>query len=73
MTETATTLLTLRGVADTLAVHEQTARRMVLRGDLPAFLAGGRYRIRKEDLQAYIRRSMRGVRRQASNGARAMA
>jgi len=55
-------LLGLREVADTLAVSEKTARRMVQRGALPAFLAGRKYRIRKEDLRAYIKESMRKLR-----------
>ncbi len=59
-------LLKLSDVADILACHEMTVRRMVKRGTLPAFLAGGRYRIRKQDLQAYIKNGFK----QAPHGTR---
>ena len=58
-------LLTLNDVADALAVSNLTARRIIRRGDIASFQAGRAYRIRKEDLQAYIRRSMRRTPRQA--------
>jgi len=52
-------LLTLNDVADALAVSNLTARRIVRRGEIASFQAGRAYRIRKEDLQAYIRKTLR--------------
>jgi MerR family transcriptional regulator, light-induced transcriptional regulator len=47
-------LFTLQEAADTLKVHYMTAYRWVRRGDLPAFKAGGRLRVRGSDLQDFI-------------------
>ncbi|CAN5278985.1 hypothetical protein BH23ACT9_BH23ACT9_03050 [soil metagenome] len=47
-------LLTLQEAADELKVHYMTAYRWVRRGELPAFKAGGRLRIRRNELEAYI-------------------
>jgi MerR family transcriptional regulator, light-induced transcriptional regulator len=47
-------LLTLQEAADTLKVHYMTAYRWVRRGDLPAFKAGGRLRVRVTDLDGFI-------------------
>jgi excisionase family DNA binding protein len=62
-------LLTLNDVADALAVSNLTARRIVRRGEIASFQAGRAYRIRKEDLQAYIRQSMRGPKQRATRTA----
>jgi MerR family transcriptional regulator, light-induced transcriptional regulator len=47
-------LLTLQEAADRLKVHYMTAYRWVRRGDLVAFKAGGRLRIRAADLDAFV-------------------
>ena len=47
-------LLTLQDAADRLKVHYMTAYRWVRRGDLPAFKAGGRLRVRAEDVQRFV-------------------
>ena len=60
-------LLTLNDVADALAVSNLTARRIIRRGEIASFQAGRAYRIRKEDLQAYIRKTLR---RPGQNAAR---
>ena len=62
-------LLTLNDVADALAVSNLTARRIVRRGEIASFQAGRAYRIRREDLQAYIRRSMRGSKQRPTRAA----
>ena len=52
--ETAPELLTLQDAADRLKVHYMTAYRWVRRGDLPAFKAGGRLRVRAEDVARFV-------------------
>lgn len=47
-------LLTLQQAADRLKVHYMTAYRWVRRGQLPAFKAGGRLRVRGDDLARFI-------------------
>jgi MerR family transcriptional regulator, light-induced transcriptional regulator len=47
-------LLTLHEAADRLKVHYMTAYRWVRRGDLPAFKAGGRLRVRAGDLTRFV-------------------
>ena len=47
-------LLTLQEAADRLKVHYMTAYRWVRKGDLPAFKAGGRLRVRRTDLDHFI-------------------
>ncbi len=47
-------LLTLQEAADRLKVHYMTAYRWVRRGELPAFKAGGRLRVRVEDLSRFL-------------------
>lgn len=47
-------LLTLQEAADRLKVHYMTAYRWVRRGDLPAFKAGGRLRVRAGDLEEFL-------------------
>ena len=51
------TLLTLKEVARYLHVVPLTVHRMIDRGDLPAVKVGRVWRIRKQDLQAYLDRS----------------
>jgi excisionase family DNA binding protein len=48
-------LLTLQEAADALKVHYMTAYRWVRRGELPAFKAGGRLRVRSDDLDVFVR------------------
>ena len=50
----ASELLTLQDAADMLKVHYMTAYRWVRRGDLPAFKAGGRLRVRAADVQRFV-------------------
>lgn len=47
-------LLTLQEAADRLRVHYMTAYRWVRRGELPAFKAGGRLRVRGGDLARFL-------------------
>jgi MerR family transcriptional regulator, light-induced transcriptional regulator len=47
-------LLTLQDAAERLKVHYMTAYRWVRRGDLPAFKAGGRLRVRVEDVERFV-------------------
>lgn len=47
-------LLTLQEAADRLRVHYMTAYRWVRRGELPAFKAGGRLRVRGGDLSRFL-------------------
>ncbi len=47
-------LLTLQEAADHLKVHYMTAYRWVRKGELPAFKAGGRLRVRGEDLARFV-------------------
>ena len=47
--------LTVKQVAETLAVSEQTVKSYIRQGELPAFRVGLRgYRISPSDLQAFI-------------------
>jgi len=62
-------LLTLKEVAKYLHVVPLTVYRMIDRGDLPAVKVGRVWRFRKEDLQAYLNRSVsrpRGEREEES-------
>lgn len=54
MSTEADDLLTLQEAADELKVHYMTAYRWVRRGDLEAFKAGGRLRVRRTALDDYI-------------------
>jgi MerR family transcriptional regulator, light-induced transcriptional regulator len=47
-------LLTLQEAADALKVHYMTAYRWVRRGELTAFKAGGRLRVRTSDLDDFV-------------------
>lgn len=51
------TMLTIREVAKYLHVVPLTVYRMIDRGDLPAIKVGRVWRIRQQDLQAYLDRS----------------
>jgi excisionase family DNA binding protein len=51
------TLLTTREVARYLHVVPITIYRMIDRGDLPAIKVGHVWRIRRQDLEDYLRRS----------------
>ncbi len=43
-------------VAVSLRVTVRTVQRLIKRGDLPAVKVGERFRIRKDDLDAYLQR-----------------
>jgi excisionase family DNA binding protein len=49
-------LLTIRVVAEALKVSEKTVRRLIKRGDLPAFKVGdrGQLRVDEQDLERYV-------------------
>jgi excisionase family DNA binding protein len=46
----------VQAIVSRLGVHEQTVRRWIKRGELPAIMFGRRsgYRVREGDLQAFI-------------------
>ena len=50
-------LMTVKEVAKYLHVVQLTVYRMIDRGDLPAIKVGSRWRIRRQDLEDYLRRS----------------
>jgi excisionase family DNA binding protein len=56
MRSTEATMLTLQEAADVVGCHYQTLYRRVRSGDIPALVAGGSYRIRREDLDAWLER-----------------
>ena len=47
-------LLTAGEVADQLRVSTMTVYRLIRRGELPAVRVGRNYRVRNEDLEAYL-------------------
>ena len=49
------TLLTLQEAADAVGCHYQTLYKRVRSGELPALVAGGSYRISRDDLEAWLR------------------
>jgi excisionase family DNA binding protein len=52
-----TELLKLSGVARELGISEDTARRYVKTGKLPAVFVGGSYRVKPEDIEEYLRQA----------------
>lgn len=50
------TLLTVAATAERLAVHPDTVRRLIARGDLGKVRVGRAVRVRLDDVDAYIRR-----------------
>ena len=56
MAPTPSPLLTVRQVAQRLAVDDSTVRRLIQRGNLPAVKVGG-VRVRPEELEAFIEAS----------------
>ena len=61
-------LLTLQEAADHLKVHYMTAYRWVRRGQLPAFKAGGRLRVRRRDIEQYLQAREVDVATQSPDG-----
>jgi len=49
-------LLTVQEVADAMRVSEKTVRRLIKRGDLPAYKVGdrGQLRVKERELEGYI-------------------
>ncbi len=47
-------MLTIEDVADQLKVSVMTVRRMVGRGEIPAYAIGGQWRFKEAEVQAYI-------------------
>ncbi len=54
MGSTQASMLTLQQAADVVGCHYQTLYRRVRSGDIPTLVAGGSYRIRREDLDAWL-------------------
>lgn len=54
MSTSESTLLTLQEAADVVGCHYQTLYRRVRSGELPAMVAGGSYRISRDDLDAWL-------------------
>ncbi|CCF85558.1 helix-turn-helix domain-containing protein [Nitrolancea hollandica] len=56
------TWYTIAEIVDMLKVHEQTVRRWIKTGELPAVALGRKagYRIRKRDLDAFLEERMEG-------------
>jgi excisionase family DNA binding protein len=50
----APTLLTVSEVADLFRVSSMTVYRLIRNGELPAVRVGRSYRVREDDLQAYL-------------------
>lgn len=50
----------VRDVARILDVSERTVRRIISRGDLPAIVVGGQYRVVQDDLVRYIVKNTTG-------------
>jgi excisionase family DNA binding protein len=48
-------LLKLAEVADELGIAESTCRRYIKSGEIPSLFVGGRYRVRREVLDEYLR------------------
>ncbi len=63
-----TRLLTLREVADFLAVKERTVYRLAKRGLLPGIKVGGQWRFQPERLEDWLKNRARGT--GESNGER---
>jgi excisionase family DNA binding protein len=58
-------VITPRDAASILGVHERTVQRLLKQGELPGYKAGLRqWRIRRTDLEAYIRRQSNQARRE---------
>jgi excisionase family DNA binding protein len=49
-------IITPAEAARILGVHQRTVQRLLKRGELPGFRAGFHWRIRRSELEAYIRR-----------------
>jgi excisionase family DNA binding protein len=56
-------LMTLREVARYLRLSDQTLYKMVEQGRVPALKAGTRWRFRKDEIDNWMRRKAKGVRR----------
>ena len=50
----ASTILTLRDVADLLTLSEKSIYRRAQRGEIPAFKVGGTWRFRRGDIDSWI-------------------
>lgn len=50
-------LLNVKRVAERLALEVQTVRKLVRRGELPAYRVCGVYRFMETDIQAYLERN----------------
>lgn len=66
MPRTTDLCLTLREVADLLHVSERTAYRLAQRADLPGFKAGGAWRFRRSDVDAWIGAKVKAQKRRTA-------
>jgi excisionase family DNA binding protein len=56
-------LLTVQDIVRTLKVHEESVRKWIRTGALPAFLLGsskGGYRVRRDDFERFVRERFGG-------------
>jgi excisionase family DNA binding protein len=53
--ESVPLLLTTEEVAELLRVHENTVRQLIASGKLPATKVGRAWRVKKADVQAYLK------------------
>ena len=60
--------LTVKEVAELLAVNERTVYRLANTGQLPGFKVGGTWRFLKEDIEAWIARQKQRLHDQADSG-----
>ena len=54
--------LTVKDITDELRVHEETVRRWIREGKLPAIQIGSRrggYRVKREDLDSFVQEELR--------------
>lgn len=56
-------LMTLKEVAEYLQMHEMSVYRLAKRGSVPGFKVGGRWRFKKESIDAMFEESANGLRR----------
>ncbi|MFN8474897.1 MAG: helix-turn-helix domain-containing protein [Anaerolineae bacterium] len=52
----STEYLTPKEIAQLLKLHEETIRRYLRSGELPAIKLGGVYRVKREDLEEFLKK-----------------
>jgi excisionase family DNA binding protein len=63
MSEDDKDTITPREAARILGIHQRSVQRLLKRGELPGFRAGFHWRIRRAELEAYIKRQSNQARR----------